>query len=117
MTEQTATNHRERIIGIATLLLWVVTSAAAFLLILPLIEMTLRIYASFWGDYGLYNEAYFGAASLPQYMALILGALSLVAIVGGAEYNYRYFNTSKSWTFLARLIAVEISLFLLTLLI
>lgn len=109
--------NAEKIVGVGVFLLWVVTSAAAFLLILPVIEMTLRMYASFWGDYGLYGEAYFGAAALRQYMALILGMLALGAIVGGAEYHYRFFNTEKSWRFFARVIAVEISLFLLTILI
>ena len=109
--------NAEKIVGVGVFLLWAATSAAAFLLILPVIEMALRMYASFWGDYGLYSEAYYGAASLRQYMALFLGALSLVAIVGGAEYHYRFFNTEKSWRFFARVIAVEISLFLLTILI
>ena len=117
MTNADMNKNAEKIVGVGVFLLWAVTSAASFLLILPVIEMTLRMYASFWGDYGLYSEAYFGAASLRQYMAMFLGMLALVAIVGGAEFHYRFFNTEKSWQFFARVIAVEISLFILTILI
>jgi hypothetical protein len=97
--------------------LWLGTAVAGFLLILPVIDSILRIFAALWWDYGYFGEAYSGGVVTRQFFALALAILYIIMVVGGAEYHSRHFNESGSWKFIARSIAGLITLYLFSVLI
>ena len=101
--------------SILAIVLWAGTAAGGFLLIPAVLDLVIRSYARFWGDTNLYGRAYWGSVTLRNLLILPLASLYLVMVVGGAEYHSRHFNEMGSWRLFARTIAVEVSLFILSL--
>jgi hypothetical protein len=100
---------------IIAVLLWAASAAFAFLLILPILDSIITIYATFWADPNPIGQAYYLGASIRQLGVLTLAFLFVVGVVGGAEHHARNFNTPASWHFMFITYAVELSLFLFTL--
>lgn len=97
------------------IVLWGLSALIAFLLIIPILDSMITIYAAFWADTDLFGQAYFMATTLRQISVLILAILFVIGIIGGAEHHARNFNTPASWHFLFITYAVELTLFLFTL--
>ena len=101
--------------SILAIVLWAGTAAGGFWLIPAVLDLVTRIYARFWGDADLYGAAYWGAVALRNVLVLPLACLYLIMVIGGAEYHSRHFNETRSWLLFTRTIAVEVSLFILML--
>ena len=101
--------------SILAIVLWAGTAAGGFLLIPTVLDLVTRTYARFWGDTNLYGPAYWGAVTLRNLLILPLACLYLAMVIGGAEYHSRRFNETRSWRLFTRTIAVEVSLFILAL--
>ncbi|MFW5714095.1 MAG: hypothetical protein ACOCYU_05435 [Brevefilum sp.] len=99
---------------ILTVFLWLVSAIGAFLLIIPILDSIITIYAAFWADTDPLSQAYFLGASIRQGGVLILAVLFVIGVIGGAEHHVQNFNTPKSWHFMFLTYAVELSLFLFT---
>lgn len=95
-------------------LLWLVSAVSAFLLIIPILDSVITIYAAFWADPNPLGQAYFLGASIRQGGVLILAVLFVIGVIGGAEHHVQNFNTPKSWHFMFLTYAIELSLFLFT---
>lgn len=106
--------RKRTIAAIVTALAWILGSAAAVILIPSLLDMILRIYAAFWGEYGFYGQDYWGAVFIRQILVMLFSALCLALIVGSAEYYSRNYGHPKAWTMMARILAVEAALVTLT---
>ncbi|MCD4738976.1 MAG: hypothetical protein K8R89_06925 [Anaerolineae bacterium] len=98
---------------IAVGLLWLLSAILGFIAIPQTIELALRVYLYFWGDYVVYGSSYQGGSIIPQFFVLALSMPYIVAIVGGAEYHFRHFHTPRSWHFFTITFAVEVGLLLL----
>lgn len=94
--------------------LWLVSAVGAFLLILPILDSLITIYAAFWADPNPIGHAYFLGASIRQGGVLVLAVLFVIGVIGGAEHHVQNFNTPESWHFMFLTYAVELSLFLFT---
>ena len=105
--------HRALLVILA-FLLWLVSAVGAFLLIIPILDSIITIYAAFWADPNPIGQAYFLGASIRQGGVLILAILFVIGVIGGAEHHVQNFNTPKSWHFMFLTYAVEISLILFT---
>jgi hypothetical protein len=97
-----------------TIFLWALSAVIGFLLIIPILDSIVTIYAAFWADPNPIGQAYFLGASIRQMGVLLLAALFVVGIIGGAELHARHFNTPTSWQFMFKTYAVELALFLFT---
>ena len=95
-------------------LLWLFSAVGAFLLIIPILDSIITIYAAFWADPNPIGQAYYLGASIRQGGVLILAVLFVIGVIGGAEHHAQNFNTPKSWHFMFLTYAVEISLLLFT---
>ena len=100
--------------GLITLGIWIMTGGIGFWLIPTLLDLTLRIYAAFWADYGFYGRDYWAAIAIRQFLVLPLGALYTVMLIGSGEYYYRNYGKPGAWKVATRIIAVEIALIVLT---
>ena len=96
--------------------LWLISAVFAFLLIIPTLDSIITIYASFWADPNPIGQAYYLGASIRQIGVLIVAMLFVAGIIGGAEHHARNFNTPSSWQFMFMTFAIELTLFLFTLL-
>lgn len=94
--------------------LWLVSAVGAFLLIIPILDSMITIYAAFWADPNPIGQAYFLGASIRQGGVLILAMLFVIGVIGGAEHHAKNFNTPKSWHFMFMTYAIELSLLLFT---
>jgi len=94
--------------------LWLVSAVGAFLLIIPILDSIITIYAAFWADPNPIGQAYFLGASIRQGGVLVLAVLFVIGIIGGAEHHAQNFNTPKSWHFMFLTFAVELSMLLFT---
>jgi len=101
--------------GVLAFALWAGTVVLGFVAILTILEIALRVYAVFWGDYSFYGSDYQGALALRDVLVFSLALLWLAMAVGGGEYHYKHFGQLKSWRLFARTIAVEMSIFALAL--
>ena len=101
--------------SILAIVLWAGTAAGGFWLIPTVLDLVTRSYARFGGDANLYGAAYWGAVGLRNVLVLPLACLYLIMVIGGAEYHSRHFNETGSWRLFTRTIAVEVSLFILSL--
>ena len=101
--------------GVIAFALWACTAVLGFVAIPTVLDMVLRVYAAFWGDYGFYGSDYRGALVLRNLLVFPLAFLWLAIAVGGGEYHYKHFGQPRSWRLFARTIAVEISIFALAL--
>jgi len=109
-------NSHNKTLIILAVVLWLISSVAAFLLIIPILDSIIGIYAAFWADPNPIGQAYYLGASIRQIGVLVLALLFVVAVIGGAEHHARNFNTPTSWQFMFLTYAAELSLFLFTLL-
>ncbi len=100
-------------LSILAIILWAGTAVGGFLLIPTILDLVVRTYARFWGDFNLYGPDYWGAVALRNLLILPLACLYLAMVIGGAEYHSRHFNETGSWRLFTRTIAVEVSLFIL----
>lgn len=107
-------NKNQILLIILAFLLWLVSAIGAFLLILPILDSLITIYAAFWADPNPIGQAYFLGASIRQGGVLILAILFVIGVIGGAEHLAQNFNTPKSWHFMFMTFAVELSLLLFT---
>ena len=101
--------------GVIAFALWAGTAVAGLAAIATVLDVALRVYAAFWGDYGFYGSDYRGALALRNFMVFPLAFLWLAMAVGGGEYHYKNFGQPRSWRLFARTIAVEMSIFALAL--
>ncbi len=108
---------RNSIAAIVTGVVWALSSAGAVALALSVLDMVLRIYAAFWGEYNTYGPDYWGAVFIRQILILAFGAICLALIVGSAEYYSRNYGTPKAWKMMTRVVAVEVALAVLTMII
>ena len=115
MTEQNSLQSSRTWSGVLALALWAGTAAAGLAAIATILDVALRVYAAFWGDYGFYGSDYRGALALRNFLVFPLALLWLAMVVGGGEYHYKKFGQPKSWRLFARTIAVEVSIFALAL--
>lgn len=108
--------ENKKILIFLAAILWLISTVFAFLLIIPILDSIIRIYAAFWADPNPIGQAYFLGASIRQMGVLILAILFVIGVIGGAEHHARNFNTPSSWQFMFITYAVELTLFLFTLL-
>lgn len=90
--------------------LWLLTSALSFVLIPTVLDMSTRIYAAFWGDYGFYGRSYWSAVALRQFLTFPMTLFALMVIIGGAEYHSRNLGSPASWRMFGRTLALELAL-------
>ena len=95
--------------------LWVVTSVLAFLEILIVREIVLRIYAHFAAAGGFYERAYGGGVLLGVGAAMAMGVACVGIIIGGGEYHLNNFGQPKSWRLFGWTISAEVSILVLAL--
>jgi len=107
-------NKGQTLLALLALLLWLVSTAIAFLLILPVLDSLITIYAAFWADPNPIGQAFYLGVSIRQAGVLVLAVLFVIVAIGGAEYHFQNFNTPKSWHFMFMTYAIEFNLFLLT---
>ena len=98
---------------IAVGLLWLLSAVLGFITIPQTIELALRVYLYFWGDYVVYGSSYRGGLIIRQFFVIPLSMLYVAGIIGGAEYHFRHFNTPRSWRFFTTTFAIEVGLLLL----
>jgi len=104
----------KKLLILLAVILWLISTAFAFLLIIPILDSIIRIYAAFWADPNPIGQAYFLGASIRQVGVLLLAMLFVVGVIGGAELHARKFNTPSSWQFMFLTYAVELTLFIFT---
>ncbi|MBN2002647.1 MAG: hypothetical protein JXA21_04760 [Anaerolineae bacterium] len=109
--------RKNTVAGIVIALGWILGSVSAVMLVLPVLDMILRIYAAFWGEYNTYGPDYWGAIFIRQILIMAFGALCLALIVGSAEYYSRNYSHPKVWAMMTRILAVEAALATLTIII
>ena len=97
----------------ATLGLWLATAVLGFLALPKALNILLRIYAGFWGDYGFYGRTYSTAVALRQFLVLPLAMIVIAVIIGGAEYHYRHIGEPRSWRLFAQTLGAELAIFLM----
>jgi hypothetical protein len=102
-------------VGVIAFTLWVTTAVIGFLEINVIIEMVLRVYASLWGDYGIYGSEYWNAVVLRWVVVFLLGLSWIVIFIGGGEYHAKRLGQPKSWKLFGWTIAVELSILALAL--
>ncbi|NBD36082.1 MAG: hypothetical protein GVY30_08790 [Chloroflexi bacterium] len=100
-------------VQVTALMLWIATAALGFLALPRALDVLLRLYAGFWGDYGFYGRTYRTAVVLRQLLVLPLSMIVIAAIVGGAEYHYRHIGEPASWRFFAQTLGAELAIFLM----
>ena len=100
---------------VLAVVLWAGTSVLAFLEILIVREIVLRIYAHFAATGGFYERAYGGGVILGVGAAMTMGVVCVGIIIGGGEYHLKNFGQPKSWRLFGWTIAVEVSIFALAL--
>jgi hypothetical protein len=101
---------------VMTVVLWILSAVIAFLLIIPVLDTIITIYASFWADPNPIGQSYYLGASIRQLGVLFIAILFVVGIIGGAEHHARNFNTPTSWHFMFITFAVELTLILFVIL-
>lgn len=106
-----------KLLVLTVIILWISTAIAGIVVIPTTLDVTTRVYAAFWADQGFYGEVYQGAVFVRQMMSLVLGTLYVGGIIGSAEYHSRHFNTPQSWDLFSKVIAIETSLLLLSVMI
>jgi len=114
MIEQNS--NASKFLAILAILLWIFSAVFGFLLIIPILDSIIAIYAAFWADPSPIGQAYFLGATIRQIGVLALAMLFTIGIIGGAEHHARNFNTPASWHFMFMTYAVELTLFLFTVL-
>lgn len=102
-------------LGLLAFILWAATSVLAFLEILTVRAMVVRIYGRIWGDYRFYGRANLMGSTLGIGVSFIMGILCLGMIIGTGEYHLKNYGRPKSWELFARTIAVELSILVLAL--
>ena len=90
-----------------------VTAVLGFLGLSPALDILLRIYAGFWGDYGFYGRTYSTAVALRQILVLPFAMIVIAVIIGGAEYHYRHIGEPASWQVFAQTLGAELAIFLM----
>ena len=96
-------------------ILWAVTSVLAFLEILIVREIVLRIYVHFAATGGSYERAYGGGVLLGVGAAMTMGVVCVGIVIGGGEYHFRNFGQPKSWRLFGWTIAAEVAILVLAL--
>lgn len=91
-----------------TLLLWLLTAALGIWSIILIRDLILGNYVRFvpGGD---------GAPLLNTLLLPVLALLWIGITLGGAEYHLKHVGEPGSWTFLSRVLAVELAILLLPL--
>ncbi len=118
MNEIEGLQSRKRMIaGIVTAAAWVLSSVGAVVLVSSVLDMILRIYAAFWGEYGAYGSDYRGAIFIRQILIMIFSMGCVVLIIGSAEYYFRNYGSPKTWKVISRILAAEAALAVLTLIV
>ena len=110
----TETKRTDKLLVILAVFLWLVSSIAAFFLILPILDSLITIYAAFWADPNPVGRAFFLGATIRNIGVIVLAVLFVIGVIGGAEYYTRHFNTPKSWHFMFMTFSIELCLFLFT---
>ena len=102
------------ILTILTGILWALSTLIAFILIAPILDSIITIYAAFWADPDPIGRAFFLGVSIRQVSVFVLAVLSVVGIIGGAEYHMRNFNTPSSWHLMILTYTILLTLYLFT---
>ena len=112
-TDAILANRSKHALPIA-IALWIITSGVGFWLMPEILNLALRVYAAFWAEYGFYGRDYWGGVFIRQILLMPIGALYLITVVGCSEYYARNYGQPGSWKVFARVIAVEVTLIVLT---
>ena len=115
MMEENSLPSKRSGLPVLAVVLWAVTSVLAFLEILIVREIVLRIYTHFAATGGFYERAYGGGVVLGVGAAMAMGVACVGIIIGGGEYHLRNFGQPKSWKFFGWTISAELSILLLAL--
>jgi len=106
--------HQALLLGFLTFFLWMLSTVAAFLIILPVLDSILLIYAAFWADPTPFGQAYYLGTTIRQISVMVLAVIFTAGIIGGGELHARNLNTPLSWHFMFLTYAVLLTLFLFT---
>jgi hypothetical protein len=101
-----------RLLAIA---LWAGTSVVAFLEILTVRAMVLRVYAHFVATDGFHIGEYYGGVVLGMGAAVVMGVLCAGVTIGAGEYHLKHFGKFRSWRLFGWTIAAELSILALAL--
>lgn len=109
-------NHPKNkfLLMILAFVLWVSSSVIAFLLIMPILDTIITIYAAFWADPTPLGQAYYLGVNIRQGGGFMLAVLFVIGVIGGAEYHFRNFDKPSSWHIMFLTYAIELALFLFT---
>lgn len=104
-------------LGLLAFALWAITSAVAFLEILTVREIVLRVYARFAVTSGFYTytQDYSSGAALGQCAVGIMAIFCIGVIVAAGEYHLKHFGEPRSWRLFSWTIAAELSILILAL--
>jgi len=95
--------------------LWALTSVVAFLEILTVREIAMRVYAHFAVTGDLFAREYWGGQTVGVGAAVIMGVLCVGIIIAAGEYHMKHFGQPRSWRLFGRTIAFELSILVLAL--
>jgi len=111
-------NTRNRaFLVILTIGLWLLSALIAFLLILPVLDSFITIYAAFWADTNIGGSAYYLGTTIRQIGVMVLVIFFVIGIIGGIEHYTHHFNSPSSWEFMFITFAIELTLLLFSVLI
>jgi len=115
MVEENGLPSKRVGLPVLAVVLWAGTSVLAFLEILIVREIVLRIYAHFAAIGGFYGRAYGGGVGLSVGAVMAMGVVCVGIIIGGGEYHRNHLGQPKSWRLFGWTISAELSILLLAL--
>jgi len=115
MVEENGLPSKRVGLRVLVVVLWAGTSVLAFLEILIVREIVLRIYAHFAATGGFYERAYGGGVLLGVGAAMATGVACVGIIMGGGEYHRQHLGQPQSWRLFGWTISAELSILLLAL--
>jgi hypothetical protein len=95
--------------------LWALTSVVAFLEILTVREIVMRVYAHFAVTGGFSAREYWRGQTVGIGAAVIMGVLCVGIIIAAGEYHMKHFGRPRSWRLFGWTIAFELSILVLAL--
>jgi hypothetical protein len=112
--EEEGTRKNKGLILLAVIL-WAFTAIVGLQEFVIIRDGVIRIYAAFWGDYGISGADSIMADALSTFIIWPLGIVWIGFVIGGTEFHFRNFGSPKSWKLFAQTIAAEVSVLVLAL--
>ncbi len=110
-------NHKSSwILAVLTVILWALSAIIAFILLAPVLDSIITIYAAFWADPDPIGNAYYLGVSIRQVGVMVLAVLFVIGIIGGAEHHLKHFNTPSSWHLMILTYTILLTSYLFTIL-